>query len=121
MPGNRLTLSTDDGEQADEENDRMAPHHLFHLPSRLEAIFSTRPSSSSSSLFSLLAARVETGPLSPHATKTRTHCYYVLLVLRASFLFFLAIHLSPRAISGLSRVPITRWYFLGTARDSIAV
>lgn len=29
MPGNTLTLSTDDGEQADEENDRMAPHHLF--------------------------------------------------------------------------------------------
>lgn len=58
MPGNRLTLSTDDGEQAGEENDRMAPHHLFHLPSRLEAIF-TRPSSSSSSLFSFLAARVD--------------------------------------------------------------
>lgn len=58
MPGNRLTLSTDDGEQAGEENDRMAPHHLFHLPSRLEAIF-TRSSSSSSSLFSFLAARVD--------------------------------------------------------------
>lgn len=29
MPGNTLTLSTDDGEQAGEENDRMAPHHLF--------------------------------------------------------------------------------------------
>lgn len=58
MPGNKLTLSTDDGEQAGEENDRMAPHHLFHLPSRLEAI-STRPSSSSSSLFSFLAARVD--------------------------------------------------------------
>lgn len=73
MPGNRLTLSTDDGEQAGEENDRMAPHHLFHLPSRLEAIF-TRPSSSSSSLFSFLAARVDAGgPLSSRATKTRTH------------------------------------------------
>ncbi|KYM99179.1 hypothetical protein ALC62_10148 [Cyphomyrmex costatus] len=29
MPGNTLTLSTDDGEQAGEENDRMAPRHLF--------------------------------------------------------------------------------------------
>lgn len=81
MPGNRLTLSTDDGEQAGEENDRMAPHHLFHLPSRLEAI-STRPSSSSSSLFSYLAARVDRSafPLTRNE-REKTHCYYVPLVL----------------------------------------
>lgn len=90
MPGNTLTLSTDDGEQAGEENDRMAPHHLFS-PSFLPTSRLPPPGRPPARLhFSpSIAARV--GSLSSrNQKKKRTHCYYALL---SSFSF----SLSPRS------------------------
>jgi hypothetical protein len=78
MLGNGLTLSTDNGEQAGEENDRMAAHHLFSpsLPPR--GFFRTaiaRPSSSSSTVFHV-SCHTRREVRFAHATKKRTHCYY---------------------------------------------
>lgn len=119
MPGNTLTLSADDGEQAGEENDRTAPRHLFPfhlLPSHLEAT-STRPSSSSSSrlLVFSLAARVRAArPLHTEPTKRKKKFTLVLLYTLLLFLsrgrarpfFSRAIPRSfARSTSGLLRVP----------------
>jgi len=95
-------------------------HHIifFHLPSHLETT-STRPSSSSSSLFSSLAARVSS--LSSRNQKDtlllRSSCLFLFL----SFSLAIPIHpiLARRPV--FLRVPITRWYFLRTARHLIAV
>lgn len=54
-------------------------HHLFHLPCRLEAI-SSRPSSSSSSVFQVFLLRVSREVRFPHATERRKHTAITLLV-----------------------------------------
>lgn len=90
MPGNTLTLSTDDGEQAGEENDRMAPHHLFS-PSFLPTSRLPPPGRPPARLhFSpSIAARV--GSLSSRNQKKRN----TLLLRSPLVLFFLAIPAPP--------------------------
>lgn len=90
MPGNTLTLSTDDGEQAGEENDRMAPpHHLFSpsfLPtSRLPP--PGRPPARPHFSPSIAARTRRFAFLTQPKKKKGTHCYYALL---SSFSFSLS-------------------------------
>jgi len=119
MLGKGLTLSTDDGEQAGEENDRMAPHHLFSpsLPPRgfFQPVIG-RPSSSSSVFHVPCRTRRELVVRFPRATKKRTHSAITPILL---FLLVLVLPL-PLPLASL-RASITPRYFLRAARDWIAV
>jgi len=84
MLGNGLTLSTDNGEQAGEENDRMAPHHLFSpsLPPR--GFFRPaigRPSSSSSVFHVRCRTRVERSALLTRPKREHTIAITPILLL----------------------------------------